>query len=185
MPGSTDVFGIPFPCLGDAINSDQFASYAMGVEGALNTVWADANSALKPPAVSVFQSGTQNVATGVTTALAYNQVNYDRGGFFTLATPTILTIPSNGSYFLASTSSVNLTGNVTSVRWAFLRNGAEVAYWESQSTGALTPAPSETVNVLLPALVAGDQITMNVLYTGTQPTLAFFGRVNVTRLAIP
>lgn len=185
MPGSTNIFAIPFPCVGDAINSDQFASYSLGVEAALGTVWTDANNALQPPAVSVFNSAGQVIATGVTTAIAENSVNYDRGGFFNLAAPTILTIPSSGSYFLASTSTVNLTGNVTSVRWAFLRNGAEVAYWESQNTGAIIPVAALTLNVFLPALVAGDQITLNALYTGTQPTLSFFGRVNVTRLAIP
>lgn len=185
MPEASTTFGIPYPCEGELVTVAGMSSYALGVESALTTVWADATLATQPPAVSVFNGSGQVVATGVTATLTHTTVNYDRGGFFNIATPTILTIPANGTYFAASTSSGNVTGNVTSVRFAILRNGAEVAYWESQATGALTPSNSLTVNVMLPACVAGDQITFTTLYTGTQPTLSFFSRVNVTRLAIP
>jgi hypothetical protein len=185
VPGSTSTFAIPFPCVGDAIDPAQFASYSFGVEAALGTVWADATSALQPPAVSVKNTLGQNIATGVTATLNYNIVNYDRGGFFTAAAPTILTIPSAGSYFLSSSSSVNLTGNVTSVRWAFLRGGVEIAYWETQSDGVFSTSSGVGLNVLAVGMTAGEQITMNVLYTGATATLNFFGRITATRLAIP
>lgn len=184
MPDVTDTFAIPFPCEGEVVTVPTITSYALGVEAALTTVWADATAATEPPAAAVTNNSGQTLATGVTSILTFTSEFYDRGGFWTIASPTLLTIPSAGSYFIASTSSVNLTGNVTSVRWAILRNAVEIAYWESQNTGVFIPASGLGVSVLAVACNPGDQITTTALYTGTQPTLSFFNRVNITKLSI-
>ena len=184
MPGTTTNFGIPFPCEGELPTVAGLANYATGVESALSTVWADATNALQPPAVSVRNTAGQSIATGVTTTLTYNNEFYDRGGMWTPGSPTIITIPSAGSYFVASTSTVNVTGAVTSVRWAILRNGTELAYWESQNTGVLIPTSTLAVSVLAVACIPGDQITLTALYTGAAGPLNFFGHINVTRLSI-
>jgi hypothetical protein len=186
MPGFTNTYAIEYPCLGDIIDPGAFLRNGSSTEAALATAFANADLATQPPAVEALNTTVgDSVLTGVTTALSFTSVLYDRGGFWPGVPSTILTIPSNGSYFLASTSSANVTGNVTSIRWAFLRNGVEVSYWENQNTGVFTPVAELSPAVMIPACVAGDQITFNVLYTGTQPNLSFFGRVNITRLAIP
>ena len=184
MPGTTTTFGIPFPCEGDLPTIPALTSYAMGVEAALSTVWTDANDALQPPAVAVQNTASQSIVAGATTTLTYNSEFYDRGNMWNAGSPTIVTIPTAGSYFIASTGAGNLAGNVTSVRWAILRNGVELAYWENQNTGALIPVSSLDVSVLAVACVPGDQITTTILYTGAATPLNFFGRLNVTRLSI-
>jgi hypothetical protein len=184
MPGVTDNFAIPFPCEQE-LTSNVFQAYATGAEAALSTVAADATSATSPPAVGLqFSSGTV-AATGVTTAISYGVINWDTVGMFTLASPTIVTIQRAGTYLVTSNTTGNLTGNITPIRYAVLRGGTEVAYRESQNTGAIIPSSMFSVSVLMPFMTVGEQITTNVLYTGAQPTLSFFGRLTVTRVALP
>ena len=185
MGDVTEVFGIPFPCEPETITLADLQDYSIGIETALSTVWANADLATQPPAAAVRNAASQSIATGVTTTLTYNTVVYDRSTMFNIGSPTLLTVQVAGTYLETSQHSGDLSGNVTSVRYAVLRAGAEVAYRESQNTGALVPASTFSVSVLMPLMAVGETITSTVLYTGTQPTLNFFGRLTATRLALP
>lgn len=185
MPQDTPTFAITTPCVGEAITLASFQTYANDVEVALNTVSALADDALNPPAVSITNDASQAFAVGVTTTATFQVEFYDRENMWDVGSPTIITIPENGTYLanvVVQTTSAPFP--YTSIRVAILSAGTEVAFHESQQQGALEPSRYLTISAFLPALTAGTQLTTQLLYTGTGNAFPNVG-FNVVKLAIP
>lgn len=67
----------------------------------------------------VYRITAQTIATLTSTAIAYSGATWDTGGFFTLSSPTRLTIPADGIY--AVSGHVAWASNVTGWRHATIR----------------------------------------------------------------
>lgn len=169
MPDTTSL-GIVYPCSGEQISLAALQNYATTTQAALAATDVIVNAALNPPYALVRRAVTaQLVPAGATTTVSFDVEVVDTAGEFTLASPTQLVVPSNGSY-LASVQ-VQMVGQpttLTSYRGAILINGAEVAYRKSdQKASAFGPTALFFIASFVPALVAGDIYTTTQLFTGT------------------
>lgn len=170
MPATTPL-GIVYPCSGDTIDPGTFQDNAESIQDAISAVQTQVDQALRPPALQVRTEGAgQVVAAGVTTVMAYQLIAYDTAAMFNTATPTLITITSPGTYFVACWyGRVGLATTETSARIAILVNGVERAAQKyDMGTSVTFSVPSTfSASVVLPSLIAGDVITTNHLFTGT------------------
>lgn len=163
----TTSLGITFPCESDVITSGTWNTFAQGVDAAITASINLGNVARLPNYVRVRNVLGQNFNVGVITATTYDTEAFDRGNFFNPGTPTILTLPANGSYLVASrVSRFADPATLTSHRIAILVNGVEFAYHKEQSATSPNVSSRFGASVLLPARTAGDQVVVNQLITG-------------------
>jgi hypothetical protein len=166
MPGSTSL-GITFPCETEAITMAAIQSNASTIEAAIATVDTVATAAIQPPAAYVRVAAGFGLTAGASAPVAFDTERYDRGGFWTIASPTLLTLPTNGSY-LATARLARLTnaGNFFSLRGAILVAGVERGYQRIEHATLTVDGPFEVV-AFIPSATAGQTVTVNALYTGT------------------
>lgn len=171
MP-TTATFGIVTPC-GPAIDVDDFATYALGVDDALAEVNAPIPALLTRD--FVLAQGTAPVlASGVTSTVIFNDPGLanNPNGMWNSASPTLFTLSSSGSY-LAKVNCLTFGYTTqTSVRGAILLAGAE-RVWEKIG-GPIDSFNEFTVSGHILSATAGQQVTVTVLFTGTgTPTPSF------------
>lgn len=169
MPATTPL-GIIYPCSGDTIDPDIFEDNATSIQDAIDTVQAQVNVALRPPAVQVrTQQAGQNVVAGASTVIAYQLVAYDTAAMFSSGTPTLITITVPGTYFVGCYyTREGLATTESSTRLSILVNTVEQAAAKyDMGTGTFSVVQPFSVSALLPSLIAGDQITTAHLFTGT------------------
>lgn len=170
MPATTPT-GITYPCSGDTIDPDVFATYATTTQDALNSVQAQVDQALRPPAVSVrTDSPGQTIAAGVTTTMAYQMIMYDTAAMFSASAPTVITVPEDGTYLAhAWFSRSSPPTTELAYRVAILVGGVERAFQklDGGGSGSFTAVQPFFVSALLPSLTAGNQITSTSLLVGT------------------
>lgn len=170
MPGTTPL-GITYPCGGDTIDPAAFQTYAETTQGAISVIQAQVDEALRPDMVWVRTiSAGQNVVAGATTTIGYGLVMYDTAGMFNLATPTIVTIQSAGTYLANCFYTRNgLATTETSSRIAILVNGAEFGAMkiDGGTAAPFSAAEPYLASALLIGLSPGDQVTSTHLFTGS------------------
>lgn len=184
MPGMTPL-GIVYPCGDDTIDPDVFAQYASTTQDALTATDVIALKVTRPPAAQVSRfSAVQSIAAGVSTAVSWTTEYYDTDGLFTLASPTILTVQSAGTYMVSNKlTEVSNPTTGTSLRQAILLNGVERGFNKSDGlTGAYGYAAPQWVSAFLINLVAGDQVSVNILFTGTG-NMGIWAHTSITRLS--
>lgn len=174
MHQSTSNFAIQYPCGYETVTCDDFANFATSSDAALSTVWNNATAAIRPPVVkAVNDHSPQTINAGVTATATFDTEVYDTAGFYSLATPTIFTIPVDGSYLITyKTVRGGLPTTLTSFRQAILLAGAEVAYCKDQYVNAET-ASTQSIVHMIPSVTAGQQITGTMLFTGTGSMLVY------------
>lgn len=168
MPALTPEFEIQYPCAGDTIDPAALEAYAQTTQDALNEVAALGVAALQPPRVLVRQvTGTDLVAGALTTATFDTEI-WDTASMFTLAAPTIITLPENGSYLISvQTRVTSIPGVPVSLRMGLLIDGVEFAAKKSESGTPQGFASPIWTSVLAPSEAAGSQVTVTLLYQGT------------------
>lgn len=169
MPGTTPL-GITYPCGGDTIDCTAMQTNAESIQDALDATQALADDALAPASVWVTRdTPLQSIAAGVTTTISYLAFMYDTDTMFNLATPTIITINTPGTYLAQLFWRLGSSPTTfTSGRGAILVNGVEFAYMKVDAgTSGANSGPPFYVSALLTGLTAGTQITTTTLFTGT------------------
>lgn len=168
MPEATDNFAIQYPCEGTAITCADFTNFASSSDAALSTVWTNATAALEPPAARVVNDNVpQNLTAGVTATVSYELEVYDTANFWNSATPTIFTLPVNGTYLISfKMIRGSLPTTLTSFRQAILLGGVEVA-WAKDQYALGGPAVNQTIVHMIPSATAGQQVTTTLLFTGS------------------
>lgn len=177
--------GIVYPCGGETIDPGVFEEYADTTQDALAATDAIALQVTRPPAAQVARFFfSQSIAAGVSTAISWNTERYDTGGLFTLASPTVLTVQSAGTYMVSNwLTEVSNPTTGTSLRQAILVNGSERAFNKSDAlTGSFGYSGEQWVSALLINLVVGDQISVNVLFTGTG-NMGIWASTAITKLS--
>lgn len=163
----TTSLGIEFPCETDVIDPSDFAEYALSVESALSTTFAQAAPLLRRDYVAAFAS--TSAAVGATTTLSWttpSAIN-NPNGMFSAGSPTLFTLSASGSYLV--TLRVSLSGGPTtgtSYRAAVLLAGAEQIWAKLPGDGTNT-LPLFQISGHLISATAGQQVTATVLWTGT------------------
>ena len=162
----TTSLGITYPCETDPITVPTLGTFASSVESALTSSIAIGESARLPlfarlENVAAQQTLTVNVATSATFDTEWT----DRGGFWSIGSPSTIVIPANGSYQVDYTASFN-TGNVSTFRMAIVAGGVEASFHKEQTGSIGQIGGSLGLSALLPALTIGTIVSVSLLYTG-------------------
>lgn len=160
--------------MGEAIELADFQNYATAVDNAISSVSAAAQKARVRPAATVYYLNSTAYTAGVAVIPSFSQVIIDTDNMFSLASPTILTVNTAGTYVVSFLSSTNMVSTNTSHKAEILLNGATAATMKGGTgiAGANPPNPL-TVYALLPKLVAGNTISVRVTITGVGNDFTF------------
>lgn len=167
MPASTAVYGITYPCGGDTIDTDVFATFASSLDAALAEGSADLAEATDRPnaqAEAVFTG--QSVTVNVTTTLTYVNEVYDNDSMADIAVNNDrLTVQTTGAYLVWGRYSLSNWTTLSSLAIILTVNGVERGRHKSRVAAFSADAQ---VNLTMPMdLVAGDFIQAQALWTGT------------------
>lgn len=186
MPASTPNFAITYPCSGDTIDAAAFATYAETTQDALDVVQNLIDTVPFPPAVMVRRSDTdQVVGFGVATVISFDVEVYDRGAMFSPGLPTLVVLPSNGTYIVSWQIElfVEPVTTFTSMRAGINVNGVELAAKESDAGSTGRPATTLTTALLIPAGTVGTPITGTALITGSGGAPSVTAMMTVTKVS--
>lgn len=174
MPGTTDTFGIEYPCVLDDITLETLQNYVSDVESALATVDVVATTALVRPSAIVRSSAGNAYTAGVALVPSYDTIIANIGGMFTLVAPTLFTVSVNGLYLVNFEAQANNVATNTSLRGEILVNGSPVSSVESGAgaTGGFAPPTSMTTAAMV-LLVAGNTISSRITVQGVGNNTAF------------
>lgn len=166
MPYSSPNFGITAPCLGELITATALQSHVLTTEAALVTVNATATKARVRPTVTV--TGSSAYTAGVAVIPPFTAEIADTDSMFDLATPTVLTVRTNGSYWITFRCSSNLASTNTSHKGEILVNGSPIASMKQGMgvVGTNGPANPLGIHAFAPLLVVGNTISVRVTVTG-------------------
>lgn len=167
MPGTTATFGIDYPCVVEDITLASLQAYASDVEAALSSTTTTATKARLRPAALVRNSAGTAYTAGVAVVPSFGLVGIDTDGMFNLASPTVLTVQTAGTYLITFVCSSNMVSTNTSHKGEILINGATAAQVKS-GVGIAGPQPPSpiTTSVLAPLLTVGNTISVRVTVTG-------------------
>jgi len=120
---------LPSPAMIVAIVALVFAMTGTGMAAKLvsgdglikkNSLSGDRLKAKSFPGARVYSTEDQDIPNGVATPLEFNAVNYNNGGVFSRAKPTVLTAPRAGEYLV--TASILWASNPTGYRELVIRD---------------------------------------------------------------
>lgn len=174
MPDTRGTFAITVPCVGETVTLAGLQEFSTDQEAAIAAVDVVGTAARVRPAVAVRGSqGTAYVA-GVAVLQSYATVTFDNNNMFSLATPTIITIRTAGSYLLVGEPRANMAGTNTSLKGELLINGA-LATQTKDGSGTAGVAPPNPINVVAfaPNMIVGDTVSLRITVTGVGDNFAF------------
>jgi len=188
MPGSTPVFGIPYPFAGENITCTDFQAFVAAVDTALAANISDSDDALDRPILLL-----NHLAAGATYAVnVESNIDWqligggiDNSGMFTTATPTQFTVQVAGVYLVVLDAApiIGFT-TVTSTRAAIYQDAAlRYAERKNEFTGATVSASTQTSGLL--ACNAGSVIQGRALINGTGGPGTMFGGNFYARYVCP
>lgn len=158
MPAATPIYGFPYPCPGEQIDAGAFTLLANAIDSKLLDLRTQESMALHRP-------GTKQSRTGFNVALNTDTVITGAGSSYTL--------PQNGIYlvYVRITLDGGFSPGVTGGRFRVRQNGtARFAATIHAATAGSSPRTSATGPIVG---VAGDVVTVEVRYTGTDATMNF------------
>jgi hypothetical protein len=166
----TDYISMTIPCETDAISLTTFATFANQTDTGLQTVNTLANRVLHRPFVAAQASGPAGINNAVVATLTWftPPAAFNAFGMFNPATPTLFTLPENGSYMCTLWVAPNNATTVTSSRAAILLGGTEIS-WERWPGTTNVSSQFEISGLILNA-TAGQQVSAQKVFTGTGAT---------------
>lgn len=188
MPGSTPIYGIPYPCNADTINSGVFASYAQGMQTAISSVRTVQSGLLRPPAALIRRSTVaQSIPAAATTNATFEYEGYDTDNLYDPAVSNAqFQIRTAGSYLISyGYSASGLPTTLTSIRTAIVLNAgvAELAYSKSdEGAGAFNVDNEFWISAYAPGLIRNDLISFQIFFTGTG-NMPVIGTASIVRLS--
>jgi len=165
MPETTSL-GITYPCLDELVTCASLVEFATDVENAIALTDALATKAvLRPAAVVRYTTGTA-FTVGVPVIPSFGQEFIDTNNMFSLASPTILTVNTAGTYLINFVSSSNMGGTNTSHKAEILVNGSPVSTIKAGNGFAGNQPPNPITCTALVKLAIGNTISVRVTITG-------------------
>jgi len=165
MPETTSL-GITYPCLGELVTCASLIEFATDTENAIVPVDTAATKARLRPAVAVQWTASTPYTVGVPVIPAFGQEFIDTDNMFTVATPTILTVNTAGTYLINFQSSSNMGGTNTSHKAEILVNGSPVSTIKAGNGFAGAQPPNPITCTALVKLAIGNTISVRVTITG-------------------
>jgi hypothetical protein len=166
----TDYVSVAVGCETDPISLATMATFAQQTDSGLATVSTLATTVLNRPFVSAQANGPSGVANAVVATLTWNtpSARLNPFGMFNPASPTLFTLPENGSYLVSLIATLDIATTVTSSRAALLLAGVEFAW--ARWPGTTNVSSSFEISGLILGGTAGQQVTATRVFTGTGNT---------------
>lgn len=183
MP-TTPVYGITYPCSGDTIDPDVFATFANSLSDALVLAQSQVDTLLDRPSASVRSIANVNLAVNTDLILTFDTELFDNASMANLAVSNDrLTITTSGVYFVTvATSVISSFASGTSLILVILVNGVERNRWKTRkiaTAGGILGQFKVAVD-----LNAGDFVQFQVRWTGAGGPETFQTRVMSASLAV-
>lgn len=173
MPDSSGAYAITVPCATELITLAALQEFSTDQEAALAAVDTYATKAQRRPAVALSGAATPYTA-GVAVLQNFSAVGYDNDNMFNLATPTVFTIRTAGSWLITAAPRANMAGTNTSLKGEILINGALATQGKDGSPLAGSSPPNGgTVVAFAPNMLVGDTVSLRITVTGVGNNSAF------------
>jgi hypothetical protein len=152
MPGTTPIYGFPYPCLDEVVDFTDFTALGNAIDSKLLEVQADADYAVGRYNISQFGGSQAGIAAGVETTLTNAAAQY--------------VVPVAGIYLTVVDVNITAVTTITSCRLRVRLNGTPVygrsVNWEGGLALNWWQVPSGAI-----VAAAGDTISCAFLYAGT------------------
>lgn len=175
MPDSTGTFAITVPCATEPITVAALQEFSYDQETAIAAVDVFATKAQFRPAVALSAVGINTPYTaGVAVLQNFGTVGYDNNAMFSLATPTIFTIRTAGSWLITAQPRANMAGTNTSLKGEILINGVlATQHKEASGIAGVSPYNGPSVVAFAPNMIVGDTVSLRITVTGVGNDFAF------------
>lgn len=175
MPDSEGTFGITVPCVTEGITVPALQEFSNDQEAAIATVDVQATKARVRPAVALSSFGTTtNYTAGVAVLQQFGTVGFDNDNMFSIATPTIFTIRTAGTWLITAQPRANMAGTNTSFKGEILVNGVlNTQGKDASGIAGVQPPNGWSVVALVPNMIVGDQVSLRITVTGVGNDQAF------------
>lgn len=173
MPGSTAVYGIPYPCAGENIDCAVFEAWADAIQAAITSVRVLESDAANRPSARASGTNQSPFVANTLTSVVYQTEDYDNDNMVNLGADTsAFTIQTAGWYLFSSFVEIINSAGQTSHALSLSQNGT-VLYRRKMSTPAVNANPTPGLQVLgLINCAAADVIRAGYLFNGApSPTL--------------
>lgn len=153
MPGTTPIYGFPYPCVNEAVDFTDFTALGNAIDAKLLEVQADANHAIGRYNSTQFAGAQAGIAVNVDTVLTNPGAQY--------------VVPEAGVYLAMVDVNVTAATTINSARLRVRLNGVSqygrTFNYEVGVLGKFWQVPSGP----LVATAAGDTISCTFLYQGS------------------
>lgn len=175
MPDSSGTFGITVPCATEPITLAALQEFSYDQEAAIAAVDVVAAKAQRRPAIALsFGAAGTPYTAGVAVLQNWGTVGYDNDGMFSLATPTIFTIKTAGSWLITAQPRANMAGTNTSLQGEILINGVlATKHKEASGVAGVQPFNGPSVVAFAPNMIVGDTVSLRITVTGVGNDSAF------------
>jgi hypothetical protein len=177
MPGTTPVYGLPYPTMNDLVDPATFCNLANAIDALMAGTNALVNARLQNTACRLDAAFAQNVAVNVETALTWQATvpPVDNSGMFSSGAPTITTVRVAGVYLISISATASGGSPVdTGTRLSLFQNGLRRFSEKRRGTNVGSNLPNVTVFGAIPCLV-GDTLDVRLHWTGSGgPTTNIF-----------
>lgn len=164
MPGSTPIYGFPYPCPGEVVDHSSISGLANAIDAQMQLLNNDLAFAVDRPDVTLRFGGTQTISANTNTVL-------------TLPTSTF-TIATAGVWIVRVVVQTNDIPTVTMMWSQVLQNGVG-KFGYTQNTEGNSPVPVPPHAAIVAA--AGDVITTMFRFDGAG-TMAVFANLDAKLL---
>ena len=169
MPGMTPIYGITYPCGGEAIDVDALATFSRTLDAALVAGAAEMDAAANRPNAQIrylIGSTQQTVVFNVATTVTYAFELYDNDAMAdVVANPDRLVCQTGGVYAVSTSFSLSGMTTLTGCTIIITVNSVEVGRWKNR---VITGGTFTECTLAMPVdLFPGDVVRTQVFWTGT------------------
>lgn len=183
MPGATPVFGLPYPLESEPIDPAAFQNLADAVDALMDSHEAVVADQLDRPFCSLSIPGGQSITVNVETSATWTEI-IDSDNFFNPGTPTDIVYPIDGIYqVVESNMTLSSFATLTSFRVHYWSNGASLFGERKNETNSSSAPPTSTIGLI--RALAGEVLTVRILWTGTGGPAALFNGLLQVRFVCP
>lgn len=168
MPANTPIYGFTYPCSNDPISATDFQTLADQIDATLSAIQLDENYALGRYSSITTAANQAGIASGVETALTNAGSSY--------------VVLADGVYWVNARAGISISaGDLSSARVRVRLNG--VTQFGKTANEDATNSILDQINPMgMLSAVAGDTISMAILYFGTGPGTAVTQQMQVRQV---
>jgi len=169
MPGSTPVFGFPYPVASDPVDPNAFANLMYAIDTAMSSIATERQAMLLKPMLGLGAFHSTSVAAGVEQTLTWDSIFYDSSGMAPAVGGTDIVVTVPGVYTI-DPSDFQIQGYTTLGNWlaSIFVNGNRLAADKKPATTLSTSLNSPVTSFpFVWPLYIGDIVQLKWQFSGT------------------